>query len=385
VNVSRPVGAVYLAGLLQGLALVTFPAASAVFTSSRAYDLSNAEYGVLFAPQIAMSVATSVLGERMAGRWGRKCVLILGLAADVLSMALLVASRFALATHAFPFGLLLTATTFMGVGFGMAVPALNAFATLLFPDTADAAVLALNALLGLGTALAPVLVALFVGLGAWWGLPLAVGGLLVVLIVWSSLISFPHRRPERPVGVRVTHRFWLFAGFALLYGLVEAMNGNWAIIYMGGVLRATAGLAAVALTSFWAAATAGRVLFAGVERWLPSRDTLRLLPWIIGCAFVATATVPTSLPLLAVASFALAGLGCSALLPLTISLGDRDAPAGVVIASYQIGYGLAAFGIGPLHGRVGMSLRLLFGCGAAIALALAALSELIARGARTRS
>jgi len=80
---------------------------------------------------------------------------------------------------------------------------------------------------------------------------------------------------------------------------------------MSAVLRATAGLAAVALTSFWA--TAGRVLFAGVERWLPSRNTLRLLPWIVGCAFVATAIVPTSLPLLAVAPFALAGVGCSAL------------------------------------------------------------------------
>ena len=31
--------------------------------------------------------------------------------------------------------------------------------------------LVLNALLGLGTALAPVFVAIFVGLGFWWGLP----------------------------------------------------------------------------------------------------------------------------------------------------------------------------------------------------------------------
>ena len=49
------------------------------------------------------------------------------------------------------------------------------------------------------------------------------------------------------------------------------MNGNWAILYMKDVLRAGAGLAAAALTLFWGAATAGRVLFAAVERWLPAR------------------------------------------------------------------------------------------------------------------
>ena len=73
-------------------------------------------------------------------------------------------------------------------------------------------------------------------------------------------------------------------------------------------------------------------------------------------------------------AFGLAGLGCSALLPLTISLGRVAASPGDLIACYQLGYGLAAFGIAPLHDRAGLSLRILFGGGAAIALALAALS-----------
>ncbi len=52
--------------------------------------------------------------------------------------------------------------------------------------------------------------------------------------------------------------------------------------------------------------------------------------------------------------FGLAGLGCSALLPLTISLGQNSlatmsaAVAGGVIAFYQVCYGIAAFGLGPL-------------------------------------
>ena len=161
--------------------------------------------------------------------------------------------------------------------------------------------------------------------------------------------------------------------------MVETLNGNWAILYMKGVLHAGASLAALTLTMFWAAATAGRLLFAAVERWLPARRTFGLLPWVIALAFVATALVPSSTPALGAVAFGLAGLGCSALLPLTISLGRVAASPGDLIACYQLGYGLAAFGVAPLHDRAGLGLRVLFGGGAAIALALAALSIAISR------
>ena len=388
----KQVGAVYAAGLLQGLALVTFPAASAVFTDPHAHGLSNGEYGVMFAPQTVLAVTAALLGGRFVRRWGEKRVLLLGLAADLASMALLVSSRFVLGTHSAAFAFLLGATALMGIGFGLTIPVVNALAASLFPRRVDVAVLALNALLGLGTALAPVFVALFVGLGIWWGLPLAVGGLLAALILWT--LSLPLGADEvdsvrhagdsggasegraKSRGV-LSRQFWLFAAFALCYGIVETLNGNWAILYMKGVLGAPAGLAAVTLTLFWAAATAGRVLFASIDRWLSGPTTFRLLPWVIALAFIATALAPSSAPGLGTAAFGLAGLGCSALLPLTISLGRQSAPPGHLIACYQIGYGVAAFGIGPLRDRAGLGLRPLFGGAAAIAVALAALSAAI--------
>ena len=333
-------------------------------------------------------------------------------------MALLVSSRFALGSHAAAFACLLGATALMGIGFGLTIPVVNVLAASLFPRRVDVAVLALNALLGLGTALAPVFVALFVGFGIWWGLPLTVGGLLSALILWT--VSLPlgadRRDTGRDVGVNRelgnadagreignadagreignadagreigsksrSVRFWLFAAFALCYGIVETLNGNWAILYMKGVLSAPAGLAAVTLTLFWAAVTAGRVLFASIEHWLAGPSTFRLLPWVIALAFVATALAPSSTPGLGTAAFGLAGLGCSALLPLTISLGRQDAPAGHLIACYQVGYGLAAFGITPLRDHAGLGLRPLFGGAAAIALALAALSAAIVAASR---
>src|SRR6185369_1301722 len=68
----RAVAAVYGAGLLQGLALVTFPAASAVFTSRAAYDLTSAEYGAMFVPQTVLAIAAALLGGRIQRRWGEK-------------------------------------------------------------------------------------------------------------------------------------------------------------------------------------------------------------------------------------------------------------------------------------------------------------------------
>ena len=62
--------------------------------------------------------------------------------------------------------------------------------------------LVLNALLGLGTALAPVFVALFVGLGIWWGLPVLVGVLLLALLLFSLRLPLEARRApaRRPIG-----------------------------------------------------------------------------------------------------------------------------------------------------------------------------------------
>ena len=96
------------------------------------------------------------------------------------------------------FPLLLVATAFLGVGFGLTVPALNTLTAAFHPNSVDRSVLGLNALLGLGTALAPVLVAIFVGLGFWWGLPVMSTILLTGLLVTSL------RLPLRAEGAQST-------------------------------------------------------------------------------------------------------------------------------------------------------------------------------------
>jgi len=381
----REIAAVYAAGIVQGLALVTFPAASAIFTSAAHYGLSSEEFGGMFLPQALTAVGASLLGAGLNRRLGTRRIYLLGLGADLLSMVLLVVSRFVAGTHALAYGILLAATAALGLGFGLTVPALNTLAAAFFPRKVDSAVLVLNALLGLGTALAPIFVALFVDLGTWWGLPVLVAVLITGLLASSLRLPL-----EEGVAGATAHgqrgkvslpgRFWVYAAFALLYGIVETMNGTWATLYMTRDLGATTGFASLALTVFWGTATAGRVLFAAIEKWFPARLTYRCLPVVSALALAITAYLPRADPSLGVLSFALAGLGCSALLPLTISFGHQEMPTiaasvpGGMIAGYQMGYGLAAFGVGPLQELAGLALRTIFGGTAAVALTMAALA-----------
>ena len=59
------IAAVYVAGVIQGVALVTFPAASAVFTSASDYALSSLQYGAMFVPQAVTAIGSLKLDVRM--------------------------------------------------------------------------------------------------------------------------------------------------------------------------------------------------------------------------------------------------------------------------------------------------------------------------------
>jgi fucose permease len=375
------------AGLAQGIVLVTFPAASTIFTDTSEYGLSSTQYGAMFLPQVALAIAASLLGSGLARRISTKRVYLLGLACSIVAMVLLLASTLVKSDQAAAYPMLLVATAFLGAGFGLTVPVLNTYTSVFHPDSVDRSVLTLNALLGLGTALAPVLVAIFVGLGFWWGLPIVSTVLLAGLLLVS--LRLPLRAgagasARTPGRSGIPARFWLYAAFAVCYGICETMNGNWSQLDMTTRLGASATQASLALAAFWAMVTVGRVLFAAIGRWLPGRVTYCILPFVLVGTFLLTSGLSRPHAVAGIATFALAGLGCSALLPLTISFGEGDlsamaaAMAGGVIAFYQLGYGIAAFGVGPLL-DAGVSLSRIFGFAAIVAATMALLSFFVTR------
>ena len=178
------IAAVYVAGVIQGLALVTFPAASTVFTSP-SITACRARNMAHVCAQAITAISASLLGAGLIRRLGIKRIYLLGLTANLVSMALLFLSQFFLSDGRVAYSMLLVATASLGIGFGLTVPALNTFTAAFFPQKIDSAVLVLNALLGLGTVLAPVFVAVFIGLGIWWGLPVLAVVLLLALLLFS--------------------------------------------------------------------------------------------------------------------------------------------------------------------------------------------------------
>ena len=385
----REVTAIYAAAIVQGLALVTFPAASTVFTSPQHYGLSSTEYGAMFVPQAIMATGSSLLGAGLTRRLGIKRIYLIGLTSNLISMALLFLSQFFISNVLIAYSMVLLATSSLGLGFGLTVPALNTFTAAFFPQKIDSAVLILNALLGVGTVLAPVFVAVFIGLGIWWGLPLLAAALFIALLLLSLPLPLKTQTDQvvqgQKKGTALPPRFWIFAFFALLYGICETMNGNWASLYMTQRLGVSATIASTALTIFWSAVTSGRILFAVMGRWFPESRTYQALPFVVALAFVAVAFIPKGNPFPGIVAFGLAGLGCSALLPLTISFGQKELSAiaasvpGGLIAFYQMGYGIAAFGVGPLQQQVGLNLSTIFGSTAIVALVMSALSFVLVR------
>lgn len=380
-------GLLYVIGVVQGLALVTFPAASAIFTSPAGFALSGTGYGAMFIPQVVLAIATASLGGSLARRLGLRAVLQLGLCANLLSMALLAGAPLLIGSPA-AYMVLCLATGALGFGFGTTTMALNSLVQGFAGARQDVAVLTLNALLGLGTALAPLLVTLFGWLGAWWVLPVLVTLSLAVLLVAMrrAPLHMPYETAAAAQGVPT--RFWVYGMAVLLYGVVETLTGNWAALYLTTERRISPDHAAFALTGFWIMLTFGRILFAALARWLPVRLVYIGLPFLLALAFQLAARVDGAGP--GIAAFALVGLACSAILPLSLSFAGREFSArsatmlGALIALYQLGYGAAAFGGGALVESAHLAYSTVFSLGGWAALALGIIAILIVRRAAGR-
>jgi MFS transporter, FHS family, glucose/mannose:H+ symporter len=380
------IGVVYSAAVVQGLTLVTFPAASSIFTSPDGFGFNSTRYGAMFVPQVVLAILSSGLAPKLARRWSLRRVLLVGFAANIVSMALLALTRLLLGAPDVAFGMLLVATGALGLGFGATVMALNTYAETFFPGRADAAVLALNALLGLGTALAPVLVAIVVGLGAWWLLPVVVAFIMMLIfgVALREPLSAAAAGAPASIGLRnLSDRFWFYAAAVFLYGILETLNGNWVRLYLSVERGVSAQGASFALAAFWAMVTVGRVLIAVISRAVPARWIYLALPILLLIVFQASARVQDETEGIIV--FGLAGLACSAFLPFSISFSGDEFPhlsavmAGAMIAFYQLGYGVAAFGTGPLRDSIGLSFSTIFSAGSIVALPLVVVTWFVIR------
>ena len=147
--------------------------------------------------------------------------------------------------------------------------------------------------------------------------------------------------------------FWLFAAIAVIYAFTEGTFSSWAVIF----LRDGRGLpdmtASLALSAFWGALVIGRLLASVLIVRVPAKIVWVALPGLMFVAFWL-ASFPDSAAT-GIGAFAVAGLACSAFLPLTISLVVERFPDSVawvssmLIAALMTGIGLGPFLVGGLR------------------------------------
>jgi hypothetical protein len=145
------------------------------------------------------------------------------------------------------------------------------------------------------------------------------------------------------------------------------------LLYLAGLIQ---GLAMV---------TIGRVLAALISPKIPARWIYLELPVLLVVAFLLISQVSTAIG--GVLAFVLT---CSAFFPLSISFGGEEFArlaaviSGELIAFYQVGYGIAAFGVGPLRDVTGVPLSTIYAGASRVAGAMNVLAYLVIRP-QTRS
>ncbi len=251
---------------------------------------------------------------------------------------------------------------------------------MLFPARSESAVVALHATVGVGLALTPVLAGAALARGSWLAVPilLVAANAALLVVVEREDLPEPEPRPHgevlsRPRGDTVLR---LLVGVAFLYGVTESVYGNWAVPYLTEERGLGVAAAGLALAAFWAALTAGRFAVAAVVLRVPPASVLPVLAAAAAgaCLLVPLATTPPR----AVLVYALGGLGCSAVFPLTVGVAGRRFPAhrswvsSATYAALCAGIGVGSFAAGVLRSGIDLgSVYRLAALPAAAAFALA--------------
>ena len=352
--------AVYGAAVLVGVAMVSFPASSAIL--KRLHGFSDAQYGSIFLPQVAMVVLGSLLGGTLADRLGLRRLLAMAFVALSFSQAALWTSA-ALAPAA-AYVSVLVGTSCLGLGYGLAAAPLNTYPTLLFPARHDAAIVAMHTAMGLGLSLGPLFGGASEAAGLWVAFPAGLMALSAFLVAVTLATPLPapasasggasgQPAEPRPLGQLA---FWLFAAIAMLYALAEGTFSNWVLLYLAEERGIAPAMASLALAAFWGAMTAGRLLVSALLLRVRARRIWLAMPVLMAAACLALPLARTARS--GVVLFAGAGLACSALFPLTVSLAARrfakQGPwiSSMLTAALMVGIAAGSLLIGSLRTRL---------------------------------
>lgn len=303
-------------------------------------------------------ILAGLLGDRIAGRYGRRLTLWGGGVGMALGATLLMFSH----------SLLLSLPSVFLMGF-LGTLLLVMVQSTLSDHHADGRATALteaNIGASLSATLAPLFVGLFQGRGTGWA-----GALLLAVVVFVLLylrfgrVSVPeaHDTPADAQHRSLPPLFW-----AYWLALVLGVAAEWSVIFWSPDFLETNGglsktVAATTMSVFFVAALVGRIAGSWLTRRIAS-ERLLLLAALLALAGFPLLWLGPSAPLMVLGLF-ISGLGIANLFPLSLSVATGVAARQADLASARaaLGGGLAIFTAPFVLGSLAdvISLQLAFG------------------------
>jgi MFS family permease len=225
-----------------------------------------------------------------------------------------------------------------------------------------------------------------VGVGSHFAVVAAAGAALALVLRALLLPPGADAAPEGPRFARPTRALALVGLFAICAVLAEGAVSNWSAVYLEGEVGAGEGTAAASLAAFSLGMGIGRLTGDRLSALLGAARLARggasLAAVAIGIALLADA------PPIAIAGFAVAGVGLAALFPLALrAAAERGEGAGPAVAAVSamayVGFIAGPPAIGGLAELVGLraALVLVVAC----LVAAAALAGVVRTPAPARS
>lgn len=387
---TSPLLLIHLLTLFLGISFTIIPASANFLISEKGMHLSKLDYGNLFILLISGALFVSYFAGNIVKKIGLRSLLIFGVIMTASSMALLSLENLVLHEITFSYSLLMWVLFFLGCGFGALFTCLATYACHFFSSHSETPLTALYIVLSIGCAIGPLLFTLCLSLSIWWMAPLLTAVTLTFIGILSNS-NLPRPKDSSPiVQFSMAHfpkgkLFLVLAALSLLYGLCETLISTWGTVFLNQERGMSIPLANYALSIFWLSIAAGRILLSVYRYKLNPKVVVCILPLLLILGFLLIAK--TSCHGYTILSFSLAGLGCSGLLPLLLSLSQRISKEialliGILSGFYIIGYGLASSGMASVERRSGMNLSSLFILGGAFAAVLAIMAFIAARRKR---
>ncbi len=360
--------AFFTAGALMATWVARIPAVQARLA------LSEGQLGLaLLGMSIGVLTALSITGGLIARYSSRKIALAggLGMCAALLLLAL--------APH--PLALFGGLLIFGGMLSSMDV-AMNEQAVLVERRAGHALMSSFHASYSIGALCGSLVSA---GMASLQNMPLALHFALtaaffsvVLLVIYPMFIPTSSEPGTRMVVFRLPQRaLWALGAIAFCSAMSEIAMADWSGVYLTRVLRTDTAFAALGYAAFSLTMTAGRLLGDAITRVRKPETIVRLGGVVTVLGLVVLIFTPT--PTLAIAGFALVGLGLSNIIPLVYSAAGNIpgiAPGTGIAGVANIGY--AGSLVGPL--LIGLiadksSLRVSFVLVAALAVMLVIFSR----------